>query len=97
MVEAFGAQYVSLHVREGNRAARALYSETLGYRVTDVEEKYYADEENAMAMRCPLTFDTPLFPIPEAERPPAKFEAPPEPKPQFDHRTHKLRRGGRRK
>eukprot|EP00124_Ichthyophonus_hoferi_P004298 Ihof_evm4s457 gene=Ihof_evmTU4s457 len=45
MVEAFGAKYVSLHVRESNRAALHLYRDTLGFAVKDVEVKYYADGE----------------------------------------------------
>jgi ribosomal protein S18 acetylase RimI-like enzyme len=47
----FGAEYVSLHVRKSNRAAFHLYTETLGYRITDVEAKYYADGEDAYDMR----------------------------------------------
>lgn len=32
MVESFGAEYVSLHVREGNVAAIHLYRKTLKYQ-----------------------------------------------------------------
>jgi peptide alpha-N-acetyltransferase len=32
MKECYNAQYVSLHVRKGNRAALALYSDTLGFK-----------------------------------------------------------------
>ena len=32
MVEIFRAQYVSLHVRKSNRAALALYKDTLGFK-----------------------------------------------------------------
>ncbi|KAF7724114.1 N-alpha-acetyltransferase 10 [Apophysomyces ossiformis] len=46
MVEVFGAHYVSLHVRKTNRAA-------IGF-VHDVEKKYYADGEDALAMRLQL-------------------------------------------
>lgn len=42
---------MSLHVRKSNRAAFHLYTETLGYRITDVEAKYYADGEDAYDMR----------------------------------------------
>merc|ERR1712227_939081 len=51
MVENFGAKYVSLHVRVSNRAALNLYSKTLQFTTTDVEAKYYADGEDAYAMR----------------------------------------------
>lgn len=52
MQESFQAEYCSLHVRETNRAAFHLYSETLGYEISDIEREYYADGENAYAMRC---------------------------------------------
>jgi N-alpha-acetyltransferase 10/11 len=32
MVETFDAVYISLHVRKSNRAALALYRETLGFK-----------------------------------------------------------------
>lgn len=51
MQEVFGAEYVSLHVRKSNRAAFHLYTETLGYKIHDVEAKYYADGEDAFDMR----------------------------------------------
>lgn len=54
MRDTFNAQYVSLHVRETNRAAIALYHETLGFQIHGVEHKYYADGENALAMRLQL-------------------------------------------
>ncbi|KAG0172707.1 N-alpha-acetyltransferase 10 [Apophysomyces sp. BC1034] len=54
MVEAFGAHYVSLHVRKTNRAAIGLYRDTLKFSVHDVEKKYYADGEDALAMRLQL-------------------------------------------
>ncbi|KAK4802365.1 hypothetical protein SAY86_000568 [Trapa natans] len=47
----YGAEYVSLHVRKSNRAAFNLYTETLGYKIHDVEAKYYADGEDAYDMR----------------------------------------------
>ncbi|ONK79611.1 uncharacterized protein A4U43_C01F8130 [Asparagus officinalis] len=47
----FGAEYVSLHVRRSNRAAFNLYANTLGYKINDVEAKYYADGEDAYDMR----------------------------------------------
>ena len=57
MQEAFGAHYCSLHVRYTNMAAYHLYSETLGYQIDDIEKGYYADGEDAYAMKC--TFDVP--------------------------------------
>ena len=49
--QVFGAEYVSLHVRKSNRAAYNLYTETLGYKIHDIEAKYYADGEDAYDMR----------------------------------------------
>ena len=51
MVETFGAQYVSLHVRVSNNAARSLYEDTLGFKNEKVEAKYYADGEDAYSMK----------------------------------------------
>lgn len=51
MVECFNAKYVSLHVRKSNRAALTLYGKTLGFELSDIEPKYYADGEDAYAMR----------------------------------------------
>ncbi|KAK3104041.1 hypothetical protein FSP39_023949 [Pinctada imbricata] len=51
MVECFDAQYVSLHVRKSNRAALHLYKNTLKFSVSEIEPKYYADGEDAYAMR----------------------------------------------
>ena len=55
MVETFGAQYVSLHVRMSNVAALRLYRDTLGFQVEKVESKYYADGEDAYSMKMDLT------------------------------------------
>eukprot|EP00298_Acanthocystis_sp_HF-20_P023723 c33496_g1_i1.p1 GENE.c33496_g1_i1~~c33496_g1_i1.p1 ORF type:complete len:231 (-),score=88.12 c33496_g1_i1:19-669(-) len=51
MVEAFDAEYVSLHVRVSNTTALHLYREVLGYYVNEVEKGYYADKEDAYDMR----------------------------------------------
>jgi len=51
MAEVFGAEYVSLHVRVSNKGAFHLYTETLGYKIQDVEAKYYANGEDAYEMR----------------------------------------------
>ncbi|VDK75367.1 unnamed protein product [Litomosoides sigmodontis] len=54
MIETFNARYVSLHVRVSNRAALNLYQNTLKFEISDVEPKYYADGEDAYAMKRPL-------------------------------------------
>ena len=51
MVECFNAKYVSLHVRKSNRAALHLYTNTLKFSIYETEPKYYADGEDAYAMR----------------------------------------------
>lgn len=40
MKVAFNASHVSLHVRKTNRAALALYKDTLGFEVVNIEKKY---------------------------------------------------------
>lgn len=55
MVENFNAKYVSLHVRVSNRAALHLYKESLGFEINETEPKYYADGEDAFAMKRVLT------------------------------------------
>mmetsp|Transcript_1803 Transcript_1803/g.2571 ORF Transcript_1803/g.2571 Transcript_1803/m.2571 type:complete len:202 (-) Transcript_1803:122-727(-) len=55
MIETFGARYVSLHVRRSNRAALALYRDTLKFSIEKTEEGYYADAEDAFAMKKMLT------------------------------------------
>ncbi|MCP9262446.1 N-alpha-acetyltransferase 11 [Dirofilaria immitis] len=54
MIETFNARYVSLHVRVSNRAALNLYQNTLKFEISDIEPKYYADGEDAYAMKRPL-------------------------------------------
>ncbi|EEP80950.1 hypothetical protein UREG_05792 [Uncinocarpus reesii 1704] len=54
MAESHRAHYVSLHVRVSNTAALRLYRDTLGFEVEKVEAKYYADGEDAYAMRMDL-------------------------------------------
>ncbi|CAJ0834563.1 12400_t:CDS:2 [Entrophospora sp. SA101] len=58
MVEVFNAQYVSLHVRKSNRAALNLYKDTLKFEIHEIEKKYYADGEDAYAMRKDLQTNT---------------------------------------
>src|SRR4051794_10272348 len=55
MAEVFNASYVSLHVRMSNTAALRLYRDTLGFEIEKIEAKYYADGEDAYAMRMDLT------------------------------------------
>ncbi|CAD7693415.1 unnamed protein product [Nyctereutes procyonoides] len=55
MIENFSAKYVFLHVRKSNRAALHLYSNTLNFQVSEVEPKYYADGEDAYAMKRDLS------------------------------------------
>ncbi|XP_017469739.1 PREDICTED: N-alpha-acetyltransferase daf-31 [Rhagoletis zephyria] len=55
MVECFDAQYVSLHVRKSNRAALNLYTDSLKFKIIEIEPKYYADGEDAYAMRRDLS------------------------------------------
>lgn len=55
MAETYGASYVSLHVRVSNKAALALYRDTLGFKVEGTEAKYYADGEDAFSMRMDLS------------------------------------------
>eukprot|EP01035_Chromulina_nebulosa_P020936 gene20936-27137_t len=52
MVECFHASFCSLHVRYTNVAAFHLYSQTLGYKISGIEKGYYADGEDAYAMKC---------------------------------------------
>ena len=68
MVECHAAKYCSLHVRETNYAAYHLYKDTLQFNQHGVEEKYYADGENAYDMRKPLTREMfGLPPLPGSE------------------------------
>lgn len=55
MAESFKAKYVSLHVRKSNRAALHLYTQTLEFEISEVEKKYYADGEDAYAMKRDLS------------------------------------------
>ena len=73
MVESFNAKYVSLHVRKSNRAAQHLYQQTLKFAVSEIEPKYYADGEDAYAMRRDLSsfqekYGNPFANLPEAQK-----------------------------
>jgi peptide alpha-N-acetyltransferase len=50
MIKVLKCHSCSLRVRVTNRAAISLYKEVLGYTVLDVDEKYYADGEDAYDM-----------------------------------------------
>lgn len=47
----FRLDLVTLHVRESNDAALYLYRDGLGYEVLKIDDKYYADDENAFFMK----------------------------------------------
>lgn len=66
MAEVFNAEYVSLHVRMSNKAALHLYRDTLGFTVEKTESKYYADGEDAYAMRMDLR-SMQIKEVPEAD------------------------------
>lgn len=51
------AEYVSLHVRQSNKAALHLYRDTLEFEVLSIEKKYYQDGEDAYAMKKVLKLD----------------------------------------
>lgn len=55
MMEKFSAKYVSLSARKSNRAALHPCSSTLNFQVSEVESKYYADGEDAYAMKRDLS------------------------------------------
>lgn len=55
--ENYKARYVSLHVRESNRAALHLYRDTLKFEVLKIEKSYYQDGEDAYYMKKDLKLD----------------------------------------
>lgn len=57
LCECFKGEYVSLHVRESNRAALHLYRDTLQFEVLSVEKSYYQDGEDAYYMKKILKVD----------------------------------------
>lgn len=50
MIKVLKCHSCSLRVRVTNRAAISLYSNILGYKINNVEDKYYADGEDAYDM-----------------------------------------------
>ena len=59
MVDQYHASRCSLHARSRNRAALVLYAQSLGFNVERVEERYYADGEDALLMSRSLVGWTP--------------------------------------
>eukprot|EP00760_Papus_ankaliazontas_P038546 PhM_4_TR917/c0_g1_i1/m.84297/K20791/NAA10_11, ARD1_2; N-alpha-acetyltransferase 10/11 len=59
MQAVYDADHISLHVRRTNDGALHLYQDTLGFRVQNVEVKYYADDEDAFEMRKQFKKETP--------------------------------------
>ncbi|CCF57569.1 hypothetical protein KAFR_0C05780 [Kazachstania africana CBS 2517] len=55
--EVYNAEYVSLHVRQSNRAALHLYRDALEFGVLKIESSYYQDGEDAYAMKKILDLD----------------------------------------
>lgn len=55
VITLFQAKYVSLHVRKSNRAALNLYTNSLHFKILDIEPKYYADGEDAYSMQRDLS------------------------------------------
>ncbi|KAJ7065777.1 acyl-CoA N-acyltransferase [Mycena amicta] len=54
MATVYRAKYVSLHVRRSNTAALGLYRDALGFDVSKIVAGYYADKEDAYAMKLVL-------------------------------------------
>lgn len=74
MIENFNAKYVSLHVRKSNRAALHLYSNTLKFQISEIEPKYYADGEDAYAMKRDLAHMADE--VPQLRKPGARISGP---------------------
>lgn len=55
MKSIFEVNHVTLHVRESNSAALALYSKALSYSIEKVDKEYFADKEDAYFMKKQLT------------------------------------------
>lgn len=51
MKSIFKVDYVTLHVRESNAAAMALYQNSLQYSVEKLDNGYFADGEDAFFMK----------------------------------------------
>nr|GAT56495.1 acyl-CoA N-acyltransferase [Mycena chlorophos] len=55
MATVYRAKFVSLHVRRSNTAALGLYRDALGFDVSKIVAGYYADKEDAYAMKLVLS------------------------------------------
>lgn len=51
MTTGYVINYVGLNVRESNVSAKRLYSEKLGYEISDTINRYYDDDSDALFMR----------------------------------------------
>ena len=56
MSSIYKASYVSLHVRKSNKAAIALYRDTLGFEVAKVEKKYCKSNSFSLVDPLPLYY-----------------------------------------
>ncbi len=57
-MKGLGASCCSLHVRESNKAAKHLYTQTMGFTVHNIDKKYYADGEDAYDCRLPFAAES---------------------------------------
>jgi peptide alpha-N-acetyltransferase len=64
MASIYNASYVSLHVRKSNKAAIALYRDTLGFEVAKVEKAYCASTILHHSYRFELSFQTVMGKMP---------------------------------
>ena len=51
MKSIYNVEFVTLHVRESNAAAYALYNKALKYNIVKVDKEYFADKEDAYFMK----------------------------------------------
>ena len=65
MIKVLKCHECSLRVRVTNRAAISLYQSVLGYKIKGVEDKYYADGEDAYDMS--IEFDQPYV-VPDSSK-----------------------------
>eukprot|EP01053_Blabericola_migrator_P007113 Blabericola_migrator_1__7112@NODE_35_length_17941_cov_94_946347_g31_i0_p12_GENE_NODE_35_length_17941_cov_94_946347_g31_i0NODE_35_length_17941_cov_94_946347_g31_i0_p12_ORF_typecomplete_len169_score22_12Acetyltransf_1/PF00583_25/3_5e10Acetyltransf_10/PF13673_7/4_7e06FR47/PF08445_10/1_7e05Acetyltransf_9/PF13527_7/1_9e05Acetyltransf_7/PF13508_7/0_00026_NODE_35_length_17941_cov_94_946347_g31_i01471615222 len=62
MFETYDGHESSLHVRVSNAGAFSLYCDVLSYKISRVEDKYYADDEDAFLMAKILDTNTSVGP-----------------------------------
>lgn len=51
LFEYYKVSHITLHVRVSNKAAFKLYNDKLGFQIGSIDEKYYADGEDAYSMK----------------------------------------------